>query len=141
MTDASDTCSNDKTTTKALVGIIMGSTSDFPTMRKAPSPARSRRALKCRWCGAHAQIYFFLCRKCRRTGPQSYHRWCRRCRHLPGMCAAKTSSQCWVPLQPRPLRPRQPLSIVQMPGGIPVGTLAIGESGQNAGLLRRKCWP
>ena len=58
--------------------------------------------------------------------------------HLPGMCAAKTIVPVLgVPVKSKALSGNDSLlSIVQMPGGIPVGTLAIGESGaKNAGLL------
>lgn len=58
--------------------------------------------------------------------------------HLPGMCAAKTILPVLgVPVESKALRGADSLlSIVQMPGGIPVGTLAIGKAGaKNAGLL------
>jgi len=58
--------------------------------------------------------------------------------HLPGMCAAKTSLPVLgVPVESKTLKGMDSLlSIVQMPGGVPVGTLAIGKAGAiNAGLL------
>jgi 5-(carboxyamino)imidazole ribonucleotide mutase len=58
--------------------------------------------------------------------------------HLPGMVASMTHLPVLgVPVQSNaPVRPRQLLSIVQMPGGVPVGTLAIGEAGaKNAGIM------
>ena len=58
--------------------------------------------------------------------------------HLPGMCASKTSLPVLgVPVQSKALSGQDSLlSIVQMPAGVPVGTLAIGEAGAtNAGLL------
>ena len=63
--------------------------------------------------------------------------------HLPGMLAAKTRLPVLgVPVQSKALSGLDSLlSIVQMPKGVPVGTLAIGQAGAaNAGLLRRRCW-
>mgnify|MGYP003868814503 CR=1 FL=1 len=64
--------------------------------------------------------------------------------HLPGMCASKTALPVLgVPVQSRALSGQDSLlSIVQMPAGIPVGTLAIGEAGAtNAGLLAANTKP
>src|ERR1700709_2337653 len=126
---------------KPLAGVIMGSKSDWETMRHAADVLTEFGVPhECRIVSAH------------RT-PELMNEYAStaesRCleviiagaggaAHLPGMVASQTVLPVLgVPVQSRALNGLDSLlSIVQMPGGIPVGTLAIGEAGaKNAGLL------
>lgn len=124
-----------------LVGIIMGSKSDWDTMRHAAeilgefNVPHERRVVS-----AH-RTPEWMCQYARTAeerGLRVIIAGAGGAAHLPGMVAAQTTLPVLgVPVQSRALSGLDSLlSIVQMPGGIPVGTLAIGEAGaKNAGLL------
>lgn len=124
-----------------LVGIIMGSRSDLPTMRKAGDILYELRVpFEMRVVSAHRtpDLLFSYAEEAEERGLQVIIAGAGGAAHLPGMCAAKTIVPVLgVPVQSRALSGQDSLlSIAQMPGGIPVGTLAIGEAGaRNAGLL------
>lgn len=124
-----------------LVGLIMGSTSDWPTMSKA---AEMLDALgvpyEARVVSAHRtpERMFEYARTAADRGLKVIIAGAGGAAHLPGMVAALT----WLPVLGVPVESRTMkgidslYSIVQMPKGVPVGTLAIGESGAaNAGIL------
>ncbi len=125
----------------ADVAVIMGSQSDWETMRHA---AETLEALgishDCRIVSAHRtpdRMYAFA-RSARADGFKVIIAGAGGAAHLPGMVAALTSLPVFgVPVQSKALSGLDSLySIVQMPAGIPVGTLAIGVAGAtNAGLL------
>jgi 5-(carboxyamino)imidazole ribonucleotide mutase len=124
-----------------LVGIIMGSQSDWPTMRHAADLlAELGIAHETRIVSAHRtpeRLYTYA-REAKQRGLQVIVAGAGGAAHLPGMVAAMTSLPVLgVPVQSRSLSGLDSLlSIVQMPAGIPVGTLAIGQGGAlNAGLL------
>jgi 5-(carboxyamino)imidazole ribonucleotide mutase len=123
------------------VAIIMGSQSDWPTMRHA---AETLEALGVgfdkRIVSAHRtpeRLYEFA-RGAREAGFKVIIAGAGGAAHLPGMTAALTPLPVFgVPVESKALSGQDSLlSIVQMPAGIPVGTLAIGRSGAvNAALL------
>ncbi len=126
---------------QALVGIIMGSQSDWRTMKHA---AEALEALdvphEVRIVSAHRtpQRLVEYATTARGRGLKVIIAGAGGAAHLPGMTAAMTPLPVFgVPVQTKTLSGQDSLlSIVQMPGGIPVGTLAIGEAGaKNAGLL------
>lgn len=126
---------------KALVGIIMGSRSDWETMRHA---AETLDALgvphETKVVSAHRtpkRLYDYA-GSARGRGLQVIIAGAGGAAHLPGMTAAMTPLPVLgVPVESHSLKGMDSLlSIVQMPGGIPVGTLAVGAAGaKNAGLL------
>ena len=123
------------------VAIIMGSQSDWQTMRFA---AETLDALEIahdeRIVSAHRtpdRLYAFA-RAARDDGFRVIIAGAGGAAHLPGMCAAMTALPVLgVPVESKALHGQDSLySIVQMPAGIPVGTLAIGKAGAiNAALL------
>ena len=126
---------------KPLVGIIMGSQSDWPTMRHAAEMLeRLGVAHEARITSAHRtpdrlRDYATLARG---RGLKVLIAGAGGAAHLPGMAAAWTSLPVLgVPVESHALKGQDSLlSIVQMPAGIPVGTLAIGRAGAiNAALL------
>ena len=124
-----------------LVAILMGSQSDWPTMRHAADIlAALGVSHEARIVSAHRtpeRMYDFA-RSARDKGFKVIIAGAGGAAHLPGMVAALTSLPVLgVPVRSRALSGQDSLlSIVQMPAGIPVGTLAIGEAGAaNAGLL------
>ena len=127
--------------TKAPVAIIMGSRSDWPTMKAA---AESLDALgvvyEAKVVSAHRtpdRMYAFA-KGAKAAGFKVIIAGAGGAAHLPGMTASLTELPVLgVPVESRALKGMDSLlSIVQMPGGIPVATLAIGEAGaRNAGLL------
>ncbi|MEM8786610.1 MAG: 5-(carboxyamino)imidazole ribonucleotide mutase [Pseudomonadota bacterium] len=128
-------------TAPILVGIVMGSQSDWPTMQAAASILDTLAiGYESRIVSAHRtpdrlQAY---AGEARERGLKVIVAGAGGAAHLPGMLAAQTPLPVFgVPVQSRTLNGLDSLlSIVQMPKGIPVGTLAIGEAGaQNAGLL------
>ena len=129
------------TQTAPLVGIIMGSRSDWDTLSEA---GRILDVLEVshetRIVSAHRtpdRLYDYA-RSARGRGLRVVIAGAGGAAHLPGMCAALTPLPVLgVPVQSRALSGLDSLlSIVQMPGGVPVGTLAIGRPGAlNAGLL------
>ena len=126
---------------KALVAIVMGSQSDWATMKHA---ADILEALgvghEARIVSAHRtpQRLYDFARGAKIEGFQVIIAGAGGAAHLPGMVAAMTILPVFgVPVESKALSGQDSLlSIVQMPAGIPVGTLAIGRAGAtNAGLL------
>lgn len=126
---------------KPLVGIIMGSTSDWPTMQHAAKVLGELQVpFESKVVSAHRtpDLLFSYAAHAKERGIRVIIAGAGGAAHLPGMTAAKTSLPVLgVPVQSKALNGMDSLlSIVQMPRGIPVGTLAIGEAGAlNAGLL------
>ena len=123
------------------VGIIMGSLSDWPTMKKAADVLdKLGVAHESKVISAHRtpdRLYEYA-KSARGRGLQVIIAGAGGAAHLPGMTASMTTLPVLgVPVQSKALSGQDSLlSIVQMPAGIPVGTLAIGEAGAtNAGLL------
>jgi len=127
--------------TDALVGIIMGSQSDWRTMKHAANVLDELGVpYEVRIVSAHRtpERLFDYARSARARGLKVIIAGAGGAAHLPGMTASMTPLPVFgVPIQSRALNGQDSLlSIVQMPGGIPVGTLAIGDAGaKNAGLL------
>jgi 5-(carboxyamino)imidazole ribonucleotide mutase len=127
--------------TEPRVGIIMGSRSDWETMRHAAEtleklgvPHETRVVSAHRTPGRLADY----AREARGRGLKVIIAGAGGAAHLPGMAAAMTPLPVLgVPVESHALKGMDSLlSIVQMPGGVPVGTLAIGKAGAiNAGLL------
>jgi 5-(carboxyamino)imidazole ribonucleotide mutase len=123
------------------VGIIMGSKSDWATMKLAADVlAELGVAHETRVVSAHRtpDLLFEYASTAADRGLEVIIAGAGGAAHLPGMTAAKTALPVLgVPVQSKALSGLDSLlSIVQMPKGIPVGTLAIGEAGAvNAGLL------
>jgi 5-(carboxyamino)imidazole ribonucleotide mutase len=126
---------------KPLVGIIMGSSSDWETLRHAAETLEKLGVPhEVRVVSAHRtpDLLFEYAASARDRGLQVLIAGAGGAAHLPGMAAAKTSLPVLgVPVQSKALNGLDSLlSIVQMPAGIPVGTLAIGVAGAtNAALL------
>jgi 5-(carboxyamino)imidazole ribonucleotide mutase len=123
------------------VGIIMGSQSDWQTMRKAAETlAALGIAYETRIVSAHRtpkRLYAYA-ESARGRGLKVIIAGAGGAAHLPGMTASMTTLPVFgVPIESKALKGMDSLlSIVQMPAGIPVGTLAIGEAGAvNAALL------
>ena len=125
----------------ALVGIIMGSTSDWETMRHAAETLDALDvAYETKVVSAHRtpQRLYDYAAQAEHRGLKVIIAGAGGAAHLPGMAAAMTHLPVLgVPVESKALKGMDSLlSIVQMPGGIPVGTLAIGKPGAtNAGLL------
>jgi 5-(carboxyamino)imidazole ribonucleotide mutase len=126
---------------KATVAIIMGSRSDWPTLKCAAEVLDALGvAYEAKVVSAHRtpeRLYAFA-RGARASGFKVVIAGAGGAAHLPGMCASMTE----LPVLGVPIRSKLQdgldslLSIVQMPAGVPVGTLAVGEAGaKNAGLL------
>ncbi|HHT00651.1 MAG TPA: 5-(carboxyamino)imidazole ribonucleotide mutase [Thiomicrospira sp.] len=126
---------------KPLVGVIMGSKSDWPTMQYAVEMLELFGVPhEVKVVSAHRtpDLMFDYAATAEERGLQVIIAGAGGAAHLPGMVAAKTVVPVLgVPVQSRALSGNDSLlSIVQMPGGIPVGTLAIGDAGsKNAGIL------
>jgi 5-(carboxyamino)imidazole ribonucleotide mutase len=124
-----------------LVGVVMGSSSDWDTMQHAT------QILQDFGIGFEAQVVsahrmpddmFAYAEAAHGRGLRAIIAGAGGAAHLPGMVASQTALPVLgVPVQSKALNGLDSLlSIVQMPGGIPVGTLAIGKAGaKNAGLL------
>ncbi len=130
-----------KTSAAPRVGIIMGSLSDWPTMKKAADVLEKVGvAFEAKVVSAHRtpdRLYDYA-KGAKGRGLQVIIAGAGGAAHLPGMTASMTVLPVLgVPIQSKALSGQDSLlSIVQMPAGIPVGTLAIGEAGAtNAGLL------
>ena len=125
----------------ALVGVIMGSKSDWPTMKIATEMlAELGVPYEVKVVSAHRtpDLMFEYAETAQARGLEVIIAGAGGSAHLPGMVASKTIIPVLgVPIQSKALSGHDSLlSIVQMPGGIPVGTLAIGEAGaKNAGIL------
>ena len=124
-----------------LVGIIMGSKSDWETMRHAAEMlTRFGVEHEAKVVSAHRTPEWMVqyASSAESRGIQIIIAGAGGAAHLPGMVAANTLLPVLgVPVESQALKGMDSLlSIVQMPGGIPVGTLAIGKAGaQNAALL------
>lgn len=123
------------------VAIIMGSRSDWPTMKHAADALdRLGVAWEAKVVSAHRtpQRLFDFATGAKRAGFKVIIAGAGGAAHLPGMAASLTELPVLgVPVESRALKGLDSLlSIVQMPGGIPVATLAVGEPGaKNAGIL------
>lgn len=126
---------------RPLVGIVMGSTSDWSTMIKAEEVLkRLGVSYEVKVVSAHRtpDLLFSYSEEAAANGIQVIIAGAGGAAHLPGMIAAKTHLPVLgVPVKSKALNGIDSLlSIAQMPAGIAVGTLAIGEAGAaNAGLL------
>lgn len=124
-----------------LVGVIMGSQSDWDTMKEAAAILEQFGvAHECRVVSAHRTPDWMneYAKDAEARGLEVIIAGAGGAAHLPGMVASQTVLPVLgVPVKSRALQGLDSLlSIVQMPGGVPVGTLAIGESGaKNAALL------
>ena len=124
-----------------LVGIIMGSKSDLETMKETMAILDELQiSYEARVVSAHRtpDQMFEYSELAREHGLKIIVAGAGGAAHLPGMVAAKTTLPViGVPVESRTLKGMDSLlSIVQMPGGIPVATVAIGKAGaKNAGLL------
>ena len=125
----------------ALVGVIMGSKSDWPTMKNATEILEELGvSYEVKVVSAHRtpDLMFEYAETAEERGLEVIIAGAGGSAHLPGMVASKTIVPVLgVPVQSKALSGQDSLlSIVQMPGGIPVGALAIGDSGaKNAGIL------
>jgi 5-(carboxyamino)imidazole ribonucleotide mutase len=126
---------------RPLVGIIMGSKSDWDTMLHAKEVlSRFDVPCECRVVSAHRTPDWMhqYASDAQQRGLEVLIAGAGGAAHLPGMVAAQTILPVLgVPIESHALRGLDSLlSIVQMPGGVPVGTLAIGKAGAtNAALL------
>ncbi len=124
-----------------LVGVIMGSRSDWDTMTHAVETLKSLQVPhEVRVVSAHRtpELLFEYAGEAEARGLQVIIAGAGGAAHLPGMVAARTVLPVLgVPVKSRALKGMDSLlSIVQMPAGVPVGSLAIGRSGAiNAALL------
>ncbi|EIE03110.1 5-(carboxyamino)imidazole ribonucleotide mutase [Leptospira licerasiae] len=126
---------------KTKVAVIMGSSSDWETMKETVSILK-QFGIECHTeiVSAHRspELLFEFSRSARSKGFEIIIAGAGGAAHLPGMVASLTTLPVLgVPIQSKALSGMDSLlSIVQMPGGVPVGTLAIGTAGaKNAGLL------
>ncbi|MDN6320124.1 MAG: 5-(carboxyamino)imidazole ribonucleotide mutase [Marinobacter sp.] len=124
-----------------LVGLIMGSQSDWPTMEHAANMLEKLGvAYETKVVSAHRtpDLLFDYAKSASNRGLKVIIAGAGGAAHLPGMVASQTSLPVLgVPVQSKALNGLDSLlSIAQMPGGVAVGTLAIGNAGAtNAGLL------
>ena len=124
-----------------VIGIVMGSNSDWPTMQAAAKVLKDFGVpFEARVVSAHRtpDLMFEYAEQARARGLRAIIAGAGGAAHLPGMIAAKTTVPVLgVPVQSKALSGKDSLlSIVQMPKGIPVATFAIGEAGAaNAGLF------
>jgi 5-(carboxyamino)imidazole ribonucleotide mutase len=125
----------------SLVAIIMGSTSDWETMKNAAGVLTDFGVrFEAKVVSAHRtpDLLFEFAKTAESRGIEVIIAGAGGAAHLPGMCASQTVLPVLgVPVQSKALSGMDSLlSIVQMPAGIPVGTLAIGDAGaKNAALL------
>jgi 5-(carboxyamino)imidazole ribonucleotide mutase len=126
---------------KPVVGIIMGSRSDWPTLKAAAKVLdKLKVTYETRVVSAHRtpkRLYDYAS-SARKRGLKVIIAGAGGAAHLPGMIASMTELPVLgVPVESKALKGLDSLlSIAQMPAGVPVGTLAIGEAGAtNAGLL------
>ena len=124
-----------------LVSIIMGSKSDWPTMEHASTTLDEFGvAHETKIVSAHRtpDLLFEFAKTAEERGIEVIIAGAGGAAHLPGMCASQTILPVLgVPVESRTLKGLDSLlSIAQMPAGVPVGTLAIGQAGaRNAALL------
>ncbi|MBT5019064.1 MAG: 5-(carboxyamino)imidazole ribonucleotide mutase [Planctomicrobium sp.] len=126
---------------KPIVGVIMGSTSDWETMQPASDILKDFGVEhECKVVSAHRTPDWMneYAKTAEERGLEVIIAGAGGAAHLPGMVASQTVVPVLgVPVKSRALNGLDSLlSIVQMPGGVPVGTLAIGDAGsKNAALL------
>jgi len=126
---------------KPLVSIIMGSQSDWPTMKNTSKILKSFKiAHEVKIISAHRtpKRMFEFAEKAEQRGIKIIIAGAGGAAHLPGMTASiSTLPVLGVPIESRKLKGLDSLlSIAQMPAGVPVGSLAVGEAGAvNAALL------
>jgi 5-(carboxyamino)imidazole ribonucleotide mutase len=126
---------------RPIVGVVMGSDSDWPTLKAAAEILREFGVpFEKRVVSAHRtpQLMFDYAESARDRGLKLIIAGAGGAAHLPGMLAAKTTLPVLgVPVQSKALAGQDSLlSIVQMPKGVPVATFAIGEAGAaNAALF------
>src|SRR5690554_3314454 len=124
-----------------LVGVIMGSKSDWPTLEHAVQMLEKLGiSYETRVVSAHRtpDLLFEYAKSAEQRGLQVIIAGAGGAAHLPGMVASQTNLPVLgIPVQSKALNGLDSLlSIVQMPGGVPVATLAIGAAGAtNAGIL------
>ena len=124
-----------------VIGIVMGSNSDWPTMQAAAKVLKDLGVpFEARVVSAHRtpDLMFEYAEQARARGLKAIIAGAGGAAHLPGMVAALTPLPVFgVPVESKALSGVDSLySIVQMPAGVPVGTLAIGRAGAtNAALL------
>src|SRR5574343_1276325 len=124
-----------------VIGIVMGSNSDWPTMQAAARVLKEFGVpFEARVVSAHRtpDLMFEYAEQAQERGLRAIIAGAGGAAHLPGMIAAKTTVPVLgVPVQSKALSGKDSLlSIVQMPKGIPVATFAIGEAGAaNAALF------
>ncbi len=129
----------------AIIGLIMGSKSDWETMKEAAIIMDELEIpYEAKIISAHRtpQRLYDYAKNAKSNGLKIIIAGAGGAAHLPGMVAAMTSLPVFgVPVQSQALSGQDSLlSIVQMPKGIPVGTLAIGKAGAaNAALLAAAC--
>ena len=126
----------------AQVGIVMGSDSDMPVMSKAAEVLEELGiSFEMKIISAHREpdVFFEYAKSAEEKGFKVIIAGARMAAHLPGMCAAIFPMPViGIPMHTTSLGGRDSLySIVQMPSGIPVATVAI-NGGTNAGLLAAK---
>lgn len=127
--------------TKAVIGVVMGSNSDWPIMAKAVEQLESFGIPhEYKVVSAHRtpDLLFEYASTAKQRGLKAIIAGAGGAAHLPGMLASKTTVPILgVPVPSRYLHGKDSLySIVQMPAGIPVATFAIGEAGAtNAALF------
>lgn len=132
---------NSMSESKPIVGVIMGSRSDWPTMQQAADILKEFEIPhECQVVSAHRTPNWMVeyAENAEARGIKVIIAGAGGAAHLPGMVASCTTLPVLgVPVQSKALQGLDSLlSIVQMPGGVPVATLAIGASGaKNAGLL------
>jgi len=135
------TTANEVEVMTPLIGIIVGSQSDWPTMENAANVlTQFNIPFESRVVSAHRtpDLLFEYATTADQRGLEVIIAGAGGAAHLPGMIAAKTHLPVLgVPIQSKALNGLDSLlSIVQMPGGVPVGTLAIGSAGaKNAAIL------
>jgi 5-(carboxyamino)imidazole ribonucleotide mutase len=128
-------------TEKPIVAVIMGSKSDWRTMKNAADIlAEFDVPHETKIVSAHRtpELLFEFAKNAEERGIEVIIAGAGGAAHLPGMCASQTILPVLgVPIESRALKGLDSLlSIAQMPAGVPVGTLAIGEAGaKNAALL------
>lgn len=126
---------------KVFISIIMGSQSDWPTMQEAAKLLEELGIpFEAKVISAHRtpDLMFEFAEQAENRGIEVIIAGAGGAAHLPGMVAAKTTLPVLgVPIQSKALNGLDSLlSIVQMPGGVPVGTMAIGNAGaKNSALL------
>jgi 5-(carboxyamino)imidazole ribonucleotide mutase len=130
-----------KKTPRPVVGVIMGSTTDWPTMGHAVEILKQLKIPhECKVVSAHRtpDLLVEYAKSAQERGLQCIIAGAGGAAHLPGMTAAMTPVPVLgVPVESKSLKGMDSLlSIVQMPGGVPVASFAIGKAGAiNAGLF------